>query len=139
MRERKSWDEYYLDIVNKVATRSTCDRLSVGCVIVKNNRIISTGYNGSISGKEHCDDVGHLYNDEERCIRTIHAEQNALLFAEREELKDATVYVSHQPCENCAKLLVQAGVSKVVFEHEYKNTDSAFFLGMIEVEHIKRQ
>jgi len=138
MRNRKSWDEYYLDIADKVATRSTCDRLSVGCVIVKNNRIISTGYNGSVSGKEHCDDVGHLYNDEGRCIRTIHAEQNALLFAEREELKDATVYVSHQPCENCAKLLVQAGVSKVVFEYEYKNTDSDFFLDMIEVEHIKR-
>ena len=138
MRNRKSWDEYYLDIADKVATRSTCDRLSVGCVIVKNNRIISTGYNGSVSGKEHCDDVGHLYNDEGRCIRTIHAEQNALLFAEREELKDATVYVSHQPCENCAKLLVQAGVSKVVFEYEYKNTDSDFFLDMIEVEQIKR-
>lgn len=138
MRNRKSWDKYYLDIADKVATRSTCDRLSVGCVIVKNNRIISTGYNGSISDKEHCDDVGHLYNDEGRCIRTIHAEQNALLFAEREELKDATVYVSHQPCENCAKLLVQAGVSKVVFKHEYKNTDSAFFLDMIEVEHAKR-
>lgn len=138
MRNRKSWDKYYLDIADKVATRSTCDRLSVGCVIVKNNRIISTGYNGSVSGKEHCDDVGHLYNDEGRCIRTIHAEQNALLFAEREELKDATVYVSHQPCENCAKLLAQAGVSKVVFEHEYKNTDSAFFLDMIEVEHVKR-
>ena len=129
---RKSWDEYFISIAESVATRSTCDRLHVGCVITKDRRIISTGYNGSVHGQEHCDDVGHLYNDEGRCVRTIHAEQNALLFANREELKGATLYCTHYPCENCSKLIAQSGVSRVVYKHPYDNKISSYFLGMIE-------
>lgn len=139
MKKRKDWDLYFMDIAEKVAERSTCDRLSVGCVIVKNRRIVSTGYNGSISGTEHCDDVGHLYNDQGRCIRTIHAEQNAILFAERDELKGATVYCTHQPCENCAKLLVQAGVKRIVYKHEYRNKDSEYFLNMVEAKQLLKK
>ncbi|WP_257391540.1 deoxycytidylate deaminase [Cytobacillus gottheilii] len=135
--QRKSWDEYFMDIAIKVSTRATCDRLHVGCVIVKDKQIVSTGYNGSVSGEKHCDEIGHLYNDQNRCIRTIHAEQNAILFADRNSLKGATAYVTHKPCENCAKLLVQAGIVRLIYLHEYENTYSDYFLKMIESEHMK--
>lgn len=118
--KRKSWDRYFLDIANMVAARGTCDRLQVGCVITKGNRIISTGYNGSIKGEPHCDEVGHCYNNEGRCIRTIHAEQNAIIFA-KEDLEGSTAYVTHEPCETCTKLLVQAGVKKIIYLHKYNN------------------
>ena len=136
MSKRKSFDRYFMDIAEMTATRSTCDRLSVGCVIVKDRRIVSTGYNGSVSGTDHCDDVGHLYNNQGRCVRTIHAEQNAILFAERDELKGATVYCTHKPCENCSKLLVQAGVKRIVYKHDYKNKEAEYFLKMVELEQL---
>lgn len=134
---RKSWDQYFMDIASMVATRATCDRLHVGCVIAKDKRIISTGYNGSPSGQPHCDDVGHLYNDQKRCIRTIHAEQNAILYSNREDLEGATAYVTHQPCENCAKLLVQSGVKRIVFKEKYSNKHSDFFLNMVDRKHLE--
>ncbi|MGD6876957.1 deoxycytidylate deaminase [Bacillus infantis] len=135
--KRKEWDYYFMDIAKNVATRATCDRLHVGCVIVQGKRIVSTGYNGSVNGQDHCDEVGHLHNEEGRCIRTIHAEQNAILFANREELKGATAYITHQPCENCAKLLVQSGIERIVFEKEYENKYSNFFLEMVEATHLE--
>lgn len=122
---RKSWHEYFMDIAEMVATRATCDRLHVGCVIVKDKKIVSTGYNGSAHGEPHCDDVGHLYNDQGRCIRTIHAEQNAILHARRDDLIGATAYVTHEPCENCTKLLAQAGIDTVIFKHPYPNKYNA--------------
>lgn len=134
--QRKSWDEYFLDIADEVSTRSTCNRLSVGCVIVKDKRIISTGYNGSIHGMGHCDDIGHLYNDQGRCIQTIHSEQNAILHANRLDLVGSTAYVTHYPCENCAKLLVQSGVKRVVYRNPYENKHSQFFLSNIETVHL---
>ena len=118
---RKDWDEYFLDIAEKVAERSTCDRLHVGCVIVKDKKIISTGYNGSIRGMDHCDDVGHLMDEGGHCIRTIHAEQNAIIFADRHLLQGATAYVTDEPCHLCTKLLVQAGVKRIVFRRAYPN------------------
>jgi dCMP deaminase len=126
-----------MDIAETVSSRATCDRLHVGCVIVKNKKIISTGYNGSVSSHEQCDEVGHLYNNQGRCVRTIHAEQNAILYANRHELIGATVYVTHYPCENCAKLLVQSGIKKVVYKHPYENVDSNYFLDMIEAVHLQ--
>lgn len=120
MSNRISWDEYFLNIAEQVSKRSTCDRLHVGCVIVKDNVIISTGYNGSIRGQEHCDDVGHLYNDEGRCIRTVHAEQNAIIFA-KDSLEGCTAYVTHEPCEICTKLLIQSGIIRIVYKHKYDN------------------
>lgn len=119
-RTRSDWDKYFLDIAELVAARSTCDRAYVGCVLVKDRRIVSTGYNGSIKGHPHCDEVGHLLNEEGRCIRTIHAEQNALLHA-RENLEGATAYITHEPCETCTKLLNQAGIKRIVFRHPYPN------------------
>lgn len=130
--KRKSWDEYFMDIAETVATRATCDRLHVGCVIVKDKRIISTGYNGSIHGEDHCDDVGHLYNEQGRCVRTIHAEQNAIIHANREDLKGATAYVSHEPCETCTKLLIQAGIKRIIFKHGYQNKYNHNFTKNVE-------
>jgi dCMP deaminase len=133
---RKSWDAYFMDIAFKVAERSTCDRAHVGCVLVKDNRILSTGYNGSISGHPHCDEVGHLYNEEGRCIRTIHAEQNALLLA-LGDVRGATAYVTHEPCETCTKLLNQAGIKRVVYAKPYKNDRNRAFIGGMEMVHFE--
>lgn len=133
---RISWDQYFLKIAQEVSERSTCDRLHVGCVIVKDNMIVSTGYNGSIKGHDHCDDVGHLYNNEGRCIRTIHAEQNAIIFA-KESLEGCTAYVTHEPCETCTKLLLQAGIVKIVFKHKYDNKYNKNFIKDIEFIHYE--
>ncbi|SFJ65178.1 dCMP deaminase [Paenibacillus sp. UNC496MF] len=128
---RKDWDSYWIDIAKKVADRGTCNRLQVGCIIVKNNRLIAAGYNGSIHGHDHCDDVGHLLNDEGRCIRTLHAEENAILHTNRRDLIGATAYVTHEPCENCTKRLNQAGVKRVVFLNAYPNKwNKHFKVGM---------
>jgi dCMP deaminase len=132
MIKRKSWDEYFLEVAEVVSTRSTCNRLKVGCVIVKDNRIVSTGYNGSVHGLPHCHDVGCLTNEQGRCIRTIHAEENAILHARRDELIGATAYVTHEPCENCTKRLVQAGIKRVVFLNPYKNKYNKEFNNGIE-------
>ncbi|RKD23974.1 cell division protein DedD [Ammoniphilus oxalaticus] len=136
---RKSWDEYFLDIADVVATRSTCNKLAVGCVIVKERAIVSTGYNGSIQGHEHCTEVGCLLNEQGRCIRTIHAEQNAIIHARRNEIQGATAYVTHEPCETCSKLLNQAGVRRIVFSHPYKNERNRVFLQGVEVVHLARE
>lgn len=135
MMARKSWDEYFMEIAEVVATRATCTRLQVGCVIVKNKNILSTGYNGSVHGHPHCTDegIGCLLNDEGRCIRTIHAEENAVLHADREELQGATAYITHESCEKCAKTLAQAGISKIVFRNPYANKWNSHFLRNVEV------
>lgn len=135
---RKSWDEYFLEIAEVVSTRATCIRLQVGCVIVKDKNIVSTGYNGSIHGHPHCTDegVGCLLNDQGRCIRTIHAEENAVLHAERHLLNDSTVYVTDEPCEKCSKTLAQAGVKRIVFRRPYANKWNVHFLEGIEVVHL---
>lgn len=136
---RKNWDSYFLDIADKVAERSTCDRLNVGCVIVKDKLIVSTGYNGSIRGQDHCSEAGHLHNEQGRCIRTIHAEQNAIIFASRDELQGATAYVTHEPCETCSKLLIQAGITRIVFKHPYKNSNNQNFVKDVAWEHLEQE
>ncbi|UOF91829.1 cytidine/deoxycytidylate deaminase family protein [Fodinisporobacter ferrooxydans] len=137
--ERKSWDDYFLDIADQVSTRSTCPRLHVGCVIVKDKHIISTGYNGSIHGHDHCDAVGCLIDEHSgRCFRTIHAEANACLHANRDSLKGATAYVTHEPCENCSKILAQVGIERIVFRNAYPNKWNQYFLKGIEVVHLTK-
>lgn len=135
---RKSWDEYFLDIAEQVASRSTCNRLHVGSVIVNNKHIVSTGYNGSIHGHPHCEDEGCLLDENGRCIRCCHSELNAVLHAERDLLKGATAYVTHEPCENCSKTLAQAGISRVVFRDSYPNKWNKYFLKNIEVVHLPK-
>ena len=122
--KRKSWDDYFMDIARVVATRSTCDRAHVGAVIVKNKRILATGYNGSLPGEPHCDDVGHLMVDD-HCRRTIHAERNAIAQCYQMGLdpKGATIYVTHSPCPICRRLIDEAGITRIVYDKEYGGID----------------
>ncbi|NLH50248.1 MAG: dCMP deaminase family protein [Myxococcales bacterium] len=124
---RASWHEYFMQIAQDVSTRATCDRLKVGAVIVKDNRILTTGYNGSLPGTPHCDEVGHLLKDG-HCVRTIHAEANAVLQAARFgiRLEGSTCYCTFKPCLSCLKLLLGAGVAKIIYREVYGNQKSYF-------------
>ena len=127
--KRPDWDTYFLDMVDSVATRATCDRGRSGCVITRNRRIIATGYVGSPPGLPHCDDVGHdmrsvTHGDgriTHHCVRTLHAEQNALAQAARHglSLEGATLYCRMEPCRVCAMLIVSAGLVRVVAQRQY--------------------
>ena len=113
-------DQYFMDIAKTVATRATCDRAHVGCVLVRDKRILSTGYNGSVSGAKEYDDVGHLMVDG-HCVRTIHAEVNAVITAARHgtSIAGATAYCTLEPCFNCTKVLLNAGICEIVFDRFY--------------------
>ncbi len=117
---RPSWDEYFLRIAKEVATRATCPRRSVGAVIVLDRRILTTGYNGAPHGLAHCTEVGCKIVDG-HCQRALHAEQNAILQAALNGVstRGATVYVTCQPCNACAKMIINAGIVRVVFEGDY--------------------
>ncbi|ARU60592.1 ComE operon protein 2 [Tumebacillus avium] len=118
---RKPWNEYFMDQAKMVATRATCDRLHVGAVIVRDKRIISTGYNGSVAGDVHCHDVGcHVVNG--HCIRTIHAESNAILQCAKfgVSTEGASIYVTHFPCLLCSKQIIQAGVREIFYAEGYR-------------------
>ncbi|MFH1426715.1 MAG: cytidine/deoxycytidylate deaminase family protein [Candidatus Kerfeldbacteria bacterium] len=120
---RPSWDDYFMSIARIVATRATCDRLFAGAVLVKDKRIVSTGYNGAPPALEHCDDIGHLLEDG-HCVRTIHAEHNALLQAAvvgGTSTKGTTLYALYSPCIHCAKYVVAAGVERIVVGKNYRN------------------
>ena len=122
-QDRVSWSDYFMNIAREVATRSTCDRKSVGAVIVRGKTILSTGYNGSIKGAKHCDDVGHeMVND--HCIRTIHAEANAIVQAAKHgiRIEDSEIYVTASPCYNCFKLIANSGI-KIIYYHEFYRDD----------------
>lgn len=130
---RPSWDEYFLDIAEKVSSRSTCLRLKVGCVLVaEDNRILATGYNGSPKGMEHCIDEGCLKNDQGRCIRTVHAEINAILSVDSHLRKNSVLYCTHEPCEHCTKSIIQAGIKKVVYKNPYPNDVNSYFSKYID-------
>ncbi len=118
---RQTWDHYFMTLAQHASTRATCDRLHVGCVLVHDRDVIATGYNGSVSGMPHCDDVGHDLQDG-HCVATVHAEMNALCMAARRghATQGSTCYVTHLPCWLCFKLLVQAGVVRVVYREAYR-------------------
>lgn len=111
---RGSWDEYFMRIAQEVASRATCDRKHVGAVIVRDKSILSTGYNGSIRGLPHCDEDGHQIENDS-CVRTIHAEANAVIQAARNGVRidGADIYITHAPCWNCFKMLAQAGIKSI--------------------------
>jgi dCMP deaminase len=120
-KQRQGWDDYFMTIAHAVATRSTCDRKHVGCVLVREQRIIATGYNGSIPGAPHCDDAGHDM-DEGHCVRTIHAETNAVTQAARFGIVTymAYAYVNTFPCWPCFRVLASAGVIRIVYDDDYR-------------------
>ncbi|HHY47808.1 MAG TPA: cytidine deaminase [Firmicutes bacterium] len=125
---RPSWDEYFMEITNVVAKRSTCLRRRVGAIAVKDRRILATGYNGAPSGLAHCSDVGCLREkmgipsgERHELCRGLHAEQNVIIQAALHgiSLEGATVYSTTQPCSLCAKMMVNAGIREVVFTGDY--------------------
>ncbi|MDP2666874.1 MAG: cytidine/deoxycytidylate deaminase family protein [Candidatus Diapherotrites archaeon] len=126
---RPSWDEYFMEMTRVVAKRATCDRGRSGCVIVRGKHILTTGYVGSPPGMKHCDEVGHqmkkVVHEDGReswhCVRTLHAEQNAILQAARQgiSLQDTTLYCKMTPCRTCAMLIIGVGITRVLSQGKY--------------------
>lgn len=133
---RPSRERYYLDIAKSVAARATCDRKHVGAIIVdRHDRIISTGYNGSAKGTPHCDDVGHeLVNIDGRdsCVRTLHAESNAIDRASGVDMAGASLYVTVTPCYDCAKRIINAGISHVYYGEHYNSRKTEMTLSLLK-------
>lgn len=127
--KRPNWDEYFMEIMDSVSKRATCDRGKAGCVIVKDKRILATGYVGSPAGCSHCDEVGHEMHEvinydnstSKHCIRTAHAEQNAIATAARFgiALQGATLYCNMTPCYICSKIIINSGIERVVARNDY--------------------
>jgi len=127
---RPSWDEYFMEVADAISKRATCDRGRSGCVIAKNKQILVTGYVGSPMGLPHCDEVGHqfkktIHEDDtvtQHCVRTVHAEQNAICQAAKQgiSIEGATVYCRMTPCRTCAMLLINCGIKRVVCERKYQ-------------------
>lgn len=130
---RPSWDEYFLKIMDTVALRATCDRGLSGAVLVRDNQILATGYVGTPAGIPHCDEVGHLmrtvvYEDgslHEHCVATTHAEMNAIIQAAKNGVstKGATLYCRMEPCLDCAKAIINAGIVRVVAQAPYHGAE----------------
>ena len=138
---RPSWDEYFLKMARVCAERATCDRRHVGAIIVRDNHPIATGYNGAPPGLAHCDEDGHLLleiNGRMSCQRATHAEQNAINTAAKfgHRTEGATIYVTDQPCLNCAKAIITAGIKRVVWAEGYPDPISLEFLEAAGLELI---
>ena len=118
MNNRPSWDQYFKQLVEITSSRSSCDRLHVGCLFIKDNRIIAQGYNGYIAGCEHKMIMRDNHN-----IGTIHAEQNAITDCAKRGVScnECTAYITHYPCYNCMKLLVSSGIKEIKYINDYKN------------------
>lgn len=144
---RASWDEYFMEIAEIVKTRSTCMRRQVGAVIVKDHRIITTGYNGAPSGLRHCTEIGTCERqrlqipsgERHELCRALHAEQNAILQAAKigVSTEGATIYITLQPCVICAKMLINAGITRIVHRGEYPDALSKNMLEEAGIEVIK--
>lgn len=143
---RPTWDEYFMEIVELIKTRSTCLRRQVGALIVKDKRILSTGYNGAPMGCKHCVQIGCLRQDlnipsgqrHELC-RGIHAEQNAIIQAAYSgvSVKGGVLYVTTQPCVLCAKMIINAGIRKIVFKGDYPDELAMSLLREAEIRVVK--
>ena len=124
-----------MNIAREVATRATCDRKHVGAVIVRERSILATGYNGSLRGLAHCDDEGHLMEDG-HCVRTVHAEANAIVQAARNgvRIEGSTIYVTASPCWGCFRLIVNAGIVRIVFGEFYRDPKIYEFATALGIE-----
>ena len=118
--ERPSWDEFFFMLAHVYSTRGTCDRLKTATLLVKNNRIVGAGYNGSLPGNPQCDEDGHLMEDG-HCIRTLHGEDNAILYSIA-NLKGSTAYVLGTPCVLCTNKLIAVGVGEIKYLGDYENS-----------------
>lgn len=144
--QRPSWDQYFMDIAKTVAERATCDRGRSGCVIARDKQILVTGYVGSPKGLPHCDEVGHQMktmvhedgNQTQHCVRTTHAEQNAIVQAAKLgiAIEGATLYCKMTPCSTCAKMIINAGIKRVVCEKKYhagKESEEMFKCASVDI------
>lgn len=139
--KRLTWNQYFMLNAHLISMRSTCTRLHVGAVLVKDNRIISTGYNGGISGDEHCLDVG-CYMEDGHCLRCLHAEENAIIQCALQGVstKGSHLYVTHFPCTHCMKKILQAGIEKIYYSQDYRNHEYCYHLLKLKnVEAIKME
>ena len=145
MNARPTWDEYFVEITRQVATRSTCRRRHVGAVIVKDKRILSTGYNGAPSGFPHCDETGCLREqwgipsgERQEICRGLHAEQNAIIQAALHGISvaGADIYTTHQPCITCAKMIINAGILRVVSLEGYPDGLALDFFKQAGIEFV---
>ena len=130
MDKRPSWDEYFMDMAELVAKRSTCLRRNVGAVVVQDRRIVATGYNGAPKGIPHCNEIegcclreqlGIPSGERHEMCRALHAEQNAIIQAATsgQSVEGATIYITHQPCVICAKMIINAGIERIVVKEGY--------------------
>ena len=140
---RPTWPEYFMAITRLVARRSTCLRRSVGAIVVKEKRILATGYNGAPAGLKHCREVGCLREnasipsgERHELCRGLHAEQNALLFAARsgEDMQGAVLYCTNQPCVVCAKMIIQSGIKMIIYKGDYPDKLSLDMFEEAEIE-----
>ena len=149
---RPTWDEYFMEVANAIAKRATCDRGRSGCVIAKNNQILATGYVGAPSGLPHCDDIGHqmrkmLHEDgsiTEHCVRTVHAEQNAICQAAKKgvAIEGGTLYCRMTPCRTCAMLIINCGIVRVVAEYRYhdaEESEAMFKMARVDLEYVHEE
>ena len=145
-RERPSWDEYFMDITCLVAKRATCLRRAVGAVVIKDRRLLSTGYNGAPSSVRHCAETGCLRQqlnvpsgERHELCRGIHAEQNAIIQAAYHgvSIKGATLYCTNQPCSICAKMIINAGIVRIVYVDGYADPLSSEMLAEAGIELVK--
>lgn len=145
-KQRPGWKAYFLAFASQAASRSTCIRRHVGAVVVRDNQVLTVGYNGSPTGAKHCVDIGCIREQQnvpsgqqhEKC-RGVHAEQNCITQAARigVSLKGATLYSTTYPCSICAKLIAQAGIRKVIYLDGYDDPMTAEILGECDVELVK--
>jgi len=132
---RPTWDDYFIEVANAISKRATCDRGRSGCVIARDRRILVTGYVGSPAGLPHCDEVGHLFKKtvhedghvSQHCVRTVHAEQNAICQAAKNgiSIDKATLYCRMTPCITCAMLIINCGIVRVVCEKRYHSAEDS--------------
>lgn len=146
---RPTWDEYFMEVASAIAKRATCDRGRSGCVIARDNQILATGYVGAPAGLEHCDEAGHqmrrvLHEDgsiSQHCVRTVHAEQNAICQAARRgvAIGGATLYCRMTPCRACAMMIINCGIVRVVAERRYHDgaeSEDMFLKAGVGLEYV---
>ena len=150
--KRPSWDEYFMEVMDAISKRATCNRGRSGCVIAKDNQLLVTGYVGSPVGLQHCDDVGHLmkkviHDDDkitDHCVRTVHAEQNAICQAAKSgvALDGSTLYCRMTPCRTCCMLIINCGIKRVVCQRKYhagSESEAMFLEAGIKLEYFHEE
>ena len=150
--ERPSWDEYFMEVCRAIGKRATCDRGRSGCVIAKNNQILATGYVGAPAGLPHCDEAGHQLrktvhedgSESMHCVRSVHAEQNAICQAARRgiAIEGSTLYCKMTPCRACAMMIINCGVVRVICERKYHSgaeSEQMFRTAGVVIEYVEEK